>query len=307
MDVYAAIQKSGLALGYAELKDKQVEAMTSFLKGKDTFVSLPTGYGKSLIYAALPLAFDYLKGRTTPHSAFLYMLLFIAIRVCTLGRKGSIVICISPLTSLMMDQQAKYSHLGLTTEFVGEAQLDKGVKEKIINGEVQLVYITPESTIETSKYQDMLLSPAYQDKLVALVIDEAHCVKTWGDQFRTTFAKIGNLHSLIPKEVNILALTATATTETYHVVTQRLAMNDASLVALPPNRDNIVYEIHPKIDVDHLTTFLGNELLVKRLLFPKTVIYVRSYSDCSGIYMRLKRIMGSAFTEPVGSPNLTGF
>ena len=62
MDIQAAIRKSGLALGFPELKDKQIEAMSSFLKGKDTFVSLPTGYGKSIIYAALPLAFDYLKG-----------------------------------------------------------------------------------------------------------------------------------------------------------------------------------------------------------------------------------------------------
>ena len=62
MDIQAAIRKSGLVLGFPELKDKEVEAMSSFLKGKDTFVSLPTGYGKSIIYAALPLAFDYLKG-----------------------------------------------------------------------------------------------------------------------------------------------------------------------------------------------------------------------------------------------------
>ena len=208
----------------------------------------------------------------------------------------------------MIDQQTKYSHLGLITEFIGEAQPDKGVKEKVINGEVQLVYITPESMIETSRYRDMLLSPPYQEKLVALVIDEAHCVKTWGDQFRTTFAKIGNLRSLIPKEVNILALTATATTETYYVVTQRLAMSDTSLVALAPNRDNITYEILPKVnDVDQLITSLGTELVTKRVLFPRTVVYVRSYSDCSGIYMQLKRYMGSAFTEPEGSPNVTGF
>lgn len=123
-----------------------------------------------------------------------------------------------------------------------------------------------------------------------------------------TFAKIGNLRSLIPNTVNILALTATATTETYYVVTQRLAMSDISLIALPPNRDNISYEILHKInDVDQLITSLGSELLAKRILFPKTVIYVRSYSDCSGVYMRLKRYMGTAFTEPEGSPNITGF
>ena len=65
MDIEAAIRKGGLALGFPELKAKQVEAMSSFLKGKDTFVSLPTGYGKSIIFAALPLAYDYLKGMYT--------------------------------------------------------------------------------------------------------------------------------------------------------------------------------------------------------------------------------------------------
>ena len=207
----------------------------------------------------------------------------------------------------MMDQQAKYSPLGLKTEFVGEAQTDAAVKEKVRGGEVQLVYITPESIIETSTYRDMLLSRPYQDKLVALVVDEAHCVKTWGETFRTAFSKIGTLRSLIPKKVNVLALTATATTETFYTVTKRLSMDNTSLVALPPNRDNITYEVHSKIEVDELASSLGHSLLDRRTLFPKTVIYVRSYSDCSGIYMHLKRVMGSAFTEPEGSPNLAGF
>ena len=61
MDMKTAITESGKQLGYDKLKDKQVEAMTSFLDGNDTFVSLPTGYGKSIIYAALPLAFDRLR------------------------------------------------------------------------------------------------------------------------------------------------------------------------------------------------------------------------------------------------------
>ena len=223
------------------------------------------------------------------------------------GTTNSIVVCISPLTSLMMDQQAKYSPLGLRTEFVGESQIDAAVKEKVRRGEVQLVYITPESIIDTSIYRDMLLSPPYQDKLVALVVDEAHCVKTWGDTFRTAFSKIGTLRSLVPKKVNMLALTATATTETFYTITKRLGMDNTSLVALPPNRDNITYEVHPKLEVDELASSLGHSLLASRTAFPKTVIYVRSYSDCSSVYMHLKRVMGSGFTDPEGSPNLAGF
>ena len=59
----AAIIESAKILGIKWFKQKQVEAVESFLSGKDTFVSLPTGYGKSVIYAALPLAFDTLKGK----------------------------------------------------------------------------------------------------------------------------------------------------------------------------------------------------------------------------------------------------
>ena len=67
--------------------------------------------------------------------------------------------------------------------------------------------------------------------MVALVVDEAHCVKLWGERFRTAFSELGTLRSLIPSEVNILALTATATTETYHSVTSSLLMKDVQLIS----------------------------------------------------------------------------
>ena len=75
---------------------------------------------------------------------------------------------------------------------------------------MQLVLVSPESLIEVPKYRNMLLSKTYQEKLVALVVDEAHCVKKWGDQFRTAVAQIGELRSIIPKKVKILALTLSA-------------------------------------------------------------------------------------------------
>ena len=129
-------------------------------------------------------------------------------------------------------------------------------------------------------------------------------MKTWGDEFRTAFSRIGNLRSLSPQKVNVMALTATATTETYHVVTNRLAMTNTVLVALPPYRDNITYEVRPKIDIDQLTTSLCAELNAKWIEFPKTVIYVRKYSDCSNIYMLLnvltldKREVLQSFSKP---------
>ena len=79
------------------LKPKQETVVWVFLSGKGVFAALPTGYGKSLCYACLPYAFD---------------------------NKGSIVICVSPLTSLMVDQKAKFVPRGMSAQFVGEAQCD---------------------------------------------------------------------------------------------------------------------------------------------------------------------------------------
>ena len=224
--------------------------------------------------------------------------------VCTiLGTTGSIVVCISPLISLMMDPQQKYSPRGLKTEYVGEAQTDPEVVSKVLKGEVQLVFITPESIISKGSFRHMLLSPQYTKHLVAVVVDEAHCVKTWGDDFRVAFSEIGDLRSLSPDTVGVHALTATSTTETYYIVTRRLCMANPTLIALPPFRDNIS---QPKVDIESLGEMIAVELREKRTLYPKTVIYVRTYNDCSSLYMSLKCKLGSDFTDPPGCPNVTG-
>lgn len=171
----------------------------------------------------------------------------------------------------MMDQQHKFSPMGLHTEYVCDCQ-DHGVKAKVIKGEVQLVFISPESLISNKAYRRMLFSDIYQQHLVALVVDEAHCVKTWGDEFRTAFSEIGNVRSIIPNTVNVLALTATATTETYYTLSERLSMDNPVLVSMPPNRDNICYNVQPKIDISTLTDFLCEKLKAQRMTFPKTVL-----------------------------------
>ena len=74
-----------------------------------------------------------------------------------------------------------------------------------------------------------LLSPQYQQNLVALVIDEAHCVKTWGDSFRKAFAEIGDVRSIVTSSVNVLALMATATKETY-VIVKRLSLENPTVI-----------------------------------------------------------------------------
>ena len=152
------------------------------------------------------------------------------------------MVCISPLTSLMIDQRVKFSPRGLLVEFVGEAQTDPRIEEQVLKGQVQLLYISPESAICNRKYRNMFMSPQYRDNLVTLAVDEAHCVHTWGNEFRKTFALIGELRSLLPRSTSIVALTATATSETLRVVSERLSMVNPIIVALPPYRENFFIE-----------------------------------------------------------------
>ena len=79
----------------------------------------------------------------------------------------------------MMDQKTHLLPRGLVCEFVGAAQYDDDVVDRVLAGIVQLVFISPENLIRNDLFRTMLLSQTYQEWLVALVVDEAHCVKTW--------------------------------------------------------------------------------------------------------------------------------
>ena len=155
--ISAAITDSMSLVGVEELKKEQSQAIRSFVSGRDVFVALPTGYGKSFCYALLPLVFDRLRAAT----------------------HKSIVICVSPLTALMADQREKFTTKGIAAEFVGELQQDIDAMDNVRTGQCQLVYISPESILRNPQWREMLLTSAYKENLVGLVIDEAHCITKW--------------------------------------------------------------------------------------------------------------------------------
>lgn len=140
-----------------ELKKVQQSAIHDFVSGRDVFVSLPTGYGKSFCYALLSAVFDEL------HES-----------IGTL-----IMIYVSPLTALMMEQRSKFIMRGIATEFVGELQQDVDAMECVKSWKIQLLFISPESLLNNPQWREMLISPVYQTNLVALVVDKAHCIIQW--------------------------------------------------------------------------------------------------------------------------------
>ena len=122
----------------------------------------------------------------------------------------------------------------------------------------------------------IVLLTRYKEDLVALdVVDEAHCVKLWGESFRATFSEIGTLRSLIPSEVNILALTATATTEIFHSVTSSLLLKDMQLISSPPSQDNLMYFLKPKHNLDELVSVLSSGFTNPAVQILKTVLFIR--------------------------------
>ena len=149
----SAIVAAGEKLGYHNLRESQALAIEKFLSGRDVFVSLPTGSGKSLCYCVLPYAFDLLRGVSCK----------------------SIAIVVSPLVSLMIDQVRHMTERGITAVYVGDCVSEV----EVCNGCFQLVFMSPESLLTNETWRDMLTSPVYQEHLVAVVIDEAHCVKKW--------------------------------------------------------------------------------------------------------------------------------
>ena len=161
--VSGAITGAFVDLGYTSPTANQEEAILEFVKGHDVFVSLPTGEGKSLCYATLPLVFDgfrrYLQANGEQEFS------------CR-----CIVFVVSPLLALMKDQVATFEKRGLKCAYVGQ---EPSIKAAVVAGEYQLVYITPEYLLRDLKIREMFRSDIFVDNLVALVVDEAHCIDTW--------------------------------------------------------------------------------------------------------------------------------
>ena len=154
--VQQAINQSVKELGYDQPTDDQAEALQKFVSGCDVFVSLPTGSGKSLCFACVSLVFDKLKQES-----------------------NSITVVLSPLNALMRDQTEKFTSRGMKAAFVSSEQEDQGVYDRILHGEVQLVYFSPETPLSIPHWREMFNTPCYQRSLVCLAVNEAHLVEKW--------------------------------------------------------------------------------------------------------------------------------
>lgn len=202
--------------GFDTFKGNQEAIIRNLLAGKDTFVLMPTGGGKSLCYQLPSLILD-----------------------------GTAIV-ISPLIALMknqVDAMRNFSAEDGVAHFINsslnKAAIDQ-VKADILSGKTKLLYVAPESLTKEENI-DFLR----QVNVSFYAVDEAHCISEWGHDFRPEYRRIRPIINEIGVRP-VIALTATATPKVQHDIQKNLGMSDASVFKSSFNRPNLYYEVRPK-------------------------------------------------------------
>ena len=217
--------------GFDQFKGDQQKIIESILSGKDTFVIMPTGGGKSMCYQLPALISD------------------------------GIAIIVSPLIALMKNQvdlMAGYSDIENVAHFLNSS-LNKGqvkkVKEDLINGNTKMLYVAPETLTKEDNVEFLRELP-----ISFFAVDEAHCISEWGHDFRPEYRKIRDIIDNINPNLRIIALTATATPKVQDDILKNLGLKKPNVFISSFNRPNLFYEIVPKAKRDqtvkHIVKFI---------------------------------------------------
>jgi len=179
----------------AEFREGQYEAIEAALTNKRTLVVQKTGWGKSLVYFSCA---KYLRN----HNA-------------------GITFVVSPLLVLMDNQLEAAQKIGLKASMLNHRTEDNSaVIESIINGEIDIVFITPESL-----FGDIIQQNLSKIDIALFVIDEAHCISDWGHDFRLEYGRLYKIINILPPNVSVLATTATANNRVIKDLTAQLGDN----------------------------------------------------------------------------------
>lgn len=242
-------------------RPNQLEAIDATLGGKDVFVLMPTGGGKSLCYQ-LP-------------------------SIVTGGRTHGVTLVVSPLLSLMQDQVDHLQKLNIKA-FLMNGESDKTERSWILgqlsNGDVEdleLLYITPEMINKNQTLVRALEKLHHRNKLARLVIDEAHCVSQWGHDFRPDYKELGEVRAKLPG-VPVMALTATATENVKVDVIHNLKMTGCEVFLQSFNRPNLTYEVRPKGKNDEVLASIA-ETITTSYKNQCGIVYCLSRKTCEKV------------------------
>lgn len=208
--------------GYDAFRGRQEDVVNNILAGKNTFVIMPTGAGKSLCYQ-LPAVM--LEGTA---------------------------LVISPLIALMKNQVDQLHGFGIEAGFLNSSMSRSeydAVKQSVLDGVTKLLYVAPESLVKM-EFIDFL----HQANISFVAVDEAHCISEWGHDFRPEYRRIREMIAQLGEHVPVIALTATATPKVRLDILHNLHIDGAEVIITSFNRPNLYYEIRPKGNGKDTTT-----------------------------------------------------
>ena len=212
--------------GYDSFRMNQAAAIETVLNKKDCVVLMPTGGGKSLCYQIPALMAD------------------------------GLTLVVSPLIALMKDQVDALVSNGVKAAFLNSSQSSREqteVFQKVKSGEIKILYVAPERLLQTG---EQFLDFLKNINVALFAIDEAHCISSWGHDFRPEYIQLGRLKRFFP-EIPVIALTATADKLVRRDIIERLNLKEYELFVSSFNRPNIYYEVKQKRkSYDQLLDFL---------------------------------------------------
>ncbi|CAH0335772.1 ATP-dependent DNA helicase RecQ [Flavobacterium sp. CECT 9288] len=211
--------------GFEKFRPNQEDIINSILSGQDTLAIMPTGGGKSICFQLPALLFP------------------------------GITIVISPLIALMKDQVDSLRANGIEACFINSSQTESErsfYTERLQSNTIKLVYVAPESL--------SFLDNLFNTLTISLIaIDEAHCISSWGHDFRPAYTNLGYLKNRFPS-TPILALTATADKATRKDISSQLNLKNPQLFVASFDRKNLSLEVRPALDrVQQIIKFIQDK------------------------------------------------
>ncbi len=197
--------------GYESFRQGQDSLIQAILQGRDVLGIMPTGAGKSICYQVPALMLS------------------------------GLCIVISPLISLMQDQVEQLVSNGVPAVYLNSSLSEEELRQtlgKIYRGEVKLLYTAPER-LDTPSMQQI----GEQIPISMLMVDEAHCVSQWGQDFRPSYLQIPHFLTTLPRRPIVGAFTATATKQVSADIAQLLGLQDYYSLTTGFDRPNLYFEI----------------------------------------------------------------
>ncbi|TWT96872.1 ATP-dependent DNA helicase RecQ [Botrimarina colliarenosi] len=198
--------------GYDDFRPLQREAMTAVIDGRDSVVVLPTGGGKSLCFQAPAVAM------------------------------GGMALVVSPLIALMKDQVDTLRNCGVPAAYLNStlsAEERREVLDGVKDGSLKLLYVAPERLL-----LDGTLTLLANANVSLAAIDEAHCISSWGHDFRPEYRGLARLKEVLP-DIGIHAYTATATEAVREDIAKQLGLRNPEFLVGSFDRPNLTYRVLP--------------------------------------------------------------